>query len=260
MEGANGAINSTLGCVEYLTLQIGDIPLKIPAHVVEHAPFQLLLGRPVQRILLSSLDEHPDGRVDIIARDPRDRSRRVIVPSRERRTHVGFVRTLAHEAVPPPPRMKALERYVTNSMRPDASRGPLVFAFAYNKAAKKVHPIAATLPEDFRIIRPPRRPTPFPPTSPHASTPVHERSFPALDSLKNASTTSRSTSTTSSGPKKSGSPNMSSSSMKRHSHGPMPNADAFGMTISHQSRSRPLHTRLGSTRTSPFRLVYLTRL
>ena len=188
MEGANGAINSTLGCVEYLTLQIGDIPFKIHAHVVEHAPFQLLLRRPVQRVLLSSLDEHPDGRVDIIARDPRDRSRRVIIPSRERRTHVGFVRTLAYEAVPPPPRMKALERYVANSMQPDASQDPLISTFAYKKAAKKVHPVAATLPEDFRIIR--RRPEdpllslPPLPTHPPLFTPCSRLTQERLDDLK----------------------------------------------------------------------------
>jgi hypothetical protein len=39
MEAANSATNWTLGCVEYLTLQIGDIPFKVHAHVIEDAPF-----------------------------------------------------------------------------------------------------------------------------------------------------------------------------------------------------------------------------
>ena len=45
MEGANGATNWTLGCVEYL-MPIDDIPFTVHAHVVERAPFRLLLGRP----------------------------------------------------------------------------------------------------------------------------------------------------------------------------------------------------------------------
>jgi len=153
MEGANSTVNSTLGCIEYLTLQIGDIPFKIHAHVIKHAPFQLLLGCPVQCILLSSLEEHPDRHVNIIARDPRDHSRRVVIPSCEHCMHVGFVRTLVYLAIPPPPRMKTLERYIANTMKPDSLQDPLVSAFAYKKAAKKVHPVAATLPKDFRIIQ-----------------------------------------------------------------------------------------------------------
>ena len=44
MEGANGATNWTLGCAEYLTMQVGDVPFKIHAHVIKDAPFCLLLG------------------------------------------------------------------------------------------------------------------------------------------------------------------------------------------------------------------------
>jgi len=46
MEVANSATSWMLGCVEYLTLQIGDIPFKVHAHVIEDAPFRVLLGRP----------------------------------------------------------------------------------------------------------------------------------------------------------------------------------------------------------------------
>ena len=49
MEGENGATNWTVGCAENLTLQVGDVQSKIHAHVVEHASFGLLLGRPFQR-------------------------------------------------------------------------------------------------------------------------------------------------------------------------------------------------------------------
>jgi hypothetical protein len=43
MEGANGATDWTLGCVEYL-MRIDDTPFTVHAHVVERAPFWLLLG------------------------------------------------------------------------------------------------------------------------------------------------------------------------------------------------------------------------
>ena len=46
MEGANGATNWTVGCVENLTVQVGDASFKVNAHVVEHTSFDLLLGQP----------------------------------------------------------------------------------------------------------------------------------------------------------------------------------------------------------------------
>ena len=48
MEGANGYTNWTLGCAEFLQMQVGDVSFKLHVHVVEHAPFHLLLGRPFQ--------------------------------------------------------------------------------------------------------------------------------------------------------------------------------------------------------------------
>jgi hypothetical protein len=44
MEGANGTTNWTVGCTEYLDLQVGNVPLKVHVHIVEKAPFCLLLG------------------------------------------------------------------------------------------------------------------------------------------------------------------------------------------------------------------------
>ena len=46
MEGANRATNWMVGCAEHLTMQVGGVPFKIHAHVVDNAPFELLLGRP----------------------------------------------------------------------------------------------------------------------------------------------------------------------------------------------------------------------
>ncbi len=44
MQGANSATDWTLGCAENLSMQIGNVPFKLHAHVLENAPFQLLLG------------------------------------------------------------------------------------------------------------------------------------------------------------------------------------------------------------------------
>ena len=46
MEGANGSTNWTLGCVEHLPMRVGGVSFNLHAHVIEHAPFRLLLGRP----------------------------------------------------------------------------------------------------------------------------------------------------------------------------------------------------------------------
>jgi hypothetical protein len=145
MEAANSATNWTLGCVEYLTLQIGDIPFKVHAHVIEDTPFRVLLSRPFQRVVLSILEDRPDGCVDLTIRDPRDRAHCLTVTAREWRIQVRYVRILVYQCSPPP-RMNALERYVSNTVPPTP-------VLAYKKAAKKVHPVAASLPEDFHVIR-----------------------------------------------------------------------------------------------------------
>ena len=96
-------------------------------------------------------------------RDPANPSHSIAVPSRARHAaQVGFVKSFTCQVQSDPPRMEALERYVTSPLYPftdddDLSDSDLpVEVLAYKKAAKKVHPVAASLPEDFRIVR--RRP------------------------------------------------------------------------------------------------------
>ncbi|KAI9429881.1 hypothetical protein H4582DRAFT_2088124 [Lactarius indigo] len=98
MEGANGLVSKTLGCAENLLMQVGDVSFEVHAHVVDHAPFRLLLGRPFHHLLLCRLEDHPDGRVDVSVRDPADPARSISIPSRARKAQVGFcyiVTTLA---------------------------------------------------------------------------------------------------------------------------------------------------------------------
>jgi hypothetical protein len=72
MEGANGITNWTLGCAEYLSIQVGNVPLKVHVHIVEKALFRLLLGRPFQRATLCCLEDLPSGEVEVSIRDPAD--------------------------------------------------------------------------------------------------------------------------------------------------------------------------------------------
>ena len=150
MEGANSATNWTLGCAEHLTMQVGNVSFTLHAHVVEHTPFHLLLGRPFQQ-LLCTLEDKPDGRIDITVRNPRDWDCKVLIPSQERRMHVGYLCTLAYQAISALPYMDALECYVT--AQAESFLIPTTPSYTYKKAAKKVHPVAALLPEDFHIIR-----------------------------------------------------------------------------------------------------------
>ena len=150
MEGANGLASKTIGCAENLTMQIGDVVFEVHAHIVERAPFRLLLGRPFHHHLLCRLEDHPDGRVDISIRDPAHPTRTINIPSRARRTQVGFIKTFILNASPPtfnglkPQHSLSYQPY--NPSTPDQ-------VLAYKKVARKVRPVPASLPEDYRIIR-----------------------------------------------------------------------------------------------------------
>jgi len=72
MEGANGATNWTVGCAENLSLQVGDVPFKIHAHVVKNASFSILFSCPFQQALLCRFEDLPDGKVELSVHDPSD--------------------------------------------------------------------------------------------------------------------------------------------------------------------------------------------
>jgi hypothetical protein len=152
MEGANGATNWTLGCAEYLKMKIGDVPVKIHAHVVEHAPFRLLLGRPFQSALLCRIEDLPDGKVEVSIRDPSDAARRIIVPSQPRKGRFASVRIFTYGPADNPNHYK-------NNTQPECdlssshSADAATTALTYKKVAKKVRPVPTSLPEDFRCIR-----------------------------------------------------------------------------------------------------------
>ncbi len=160
MEGANGSTPRTLGCMEDLEMRIGDVSFTTHAHVVRTAPFRLLLGRrsfhhlPLCRLLITPIPSMSSSATPRTLRE----SRTIAVPSRARRAaQVGFVTTFACQVRPEPPRMEALERYVASLHLPlsadfPSTSDPSVTVLAYKKAARKIHPVTASLPEDFYIV------------------------------------------------------------------------------------------------------------
>ena len=81
MEAANGGMNWTVGCAEYLIMQVGGMPFKIHAHVVEDAPFKLLLGWPFGHAISSIIEDLPNGDVKVSVRDPTNPAHRVYIPA-----------------------------------------------------------------------------------------------------------------------------------------------------------------------------------
>ena len=185
MEGANGLASKTLGCAENLVMQIEDVAFEVHAHIVERAPFRLPLGRPFHHHLLCRLEDHPDGRVEVSIRDPAHPTRSINIPSRARRAQVGFVKTYVCDT--PMPVFNGLKPQHSLCYQPlDSSMANQVLA--YKKVSRKVRPVPASLPEDYRIIRQipvdPLLSLPPLPTHPLDFTPGTRLTQERLDELK----------------------------------------------------------------------------
>ncbi|EJD32842.1 hypothetical protein AURDEDRAFT_25357, partial [Auricularia subglabra TFB-10046 SS5] len=70
MQSANSTKDKTLGLCANLEVRIFGIPFYLQAHVVEEAPFDLLLGRPFFALADSSEVSMPDGETVIVLKDP----------------------------------------------------------------------------------------------------------------------------------------------------------------------------------------------
>jgi len=103
MEGANGATNWTVGCAENLSLQVGDVPFKIHAHVIENVSFGILFGRPFQQALLCRFEDLPGGKVELSVRNPSDISHRVYILTRPRIRRAPAVKIISVINHAPPP-------------------------------------------------------------------------------------------------------------------------------------------------------------
>jgi len=137
MEGANGLVSKTLGCAENLSMRVGDISFEVHAHVVDRAPFRLLLGRPFHHLLLCRLEDQPDGCVDVSVRDPTNPARSISIPSCARKAQVGFVRALSFISHPTPPCFDGLQPH-HNAAFEFLFQTPTEPVLAYKRVAKKV--------------------------------------------------------------------------------------------------------------------------
>ncbi|KAH9997396.1 hypothetical protein BJV74DRAFT_715522, partial [Russula compacta] len=70
MESTSGSRSWTLGCAEYLIMQIRGTSFKLHAHIVPEAPFRLLLSHLFQKLLCSTLEDMPDGCVNVTICNP----------------------------------------------------------------------------------------------------------------------------------------------------------------------------------------------
>ncbi|KAI9451278.1 hypothetical protein F5148DRAFT_966397, partial [Russula earlei] len=70
MESANGLTSWTVGCAENLPMRIRDISFTLHTYVAKHVPMHLLLSRPFQQLLLSRLEDFPNGKVELSICDP----------------------------------------------------------------------------------------------------------------------------------------------------------------------------------------------
>jgi len=113
MEGANSATNWTVGCAENLLLQVGDVPFKIHAHVIENTSFGILFGCPFQQALLCRFKDLPGGKVELSVCNPSNISHRVYIPTRPRIGRapaikiISIVNHMLPPTLPPPAQVTA---------------------------------------------------------------------------------------------------------------------------------------------------------
>jgi len=187
MEGANGATNWTVGCTENLTLQVGDVSIKIHTHIVKHTSFKILLGQPFGRTALCRIEDLLSGEVKVSVRDPTNIARRVYVPARPRigRTMAVKMLSVVNLASPPLHPEQVLMPHKFPSPPP---ADPTVLVLKYKQVDKKVRPVPTTLPEEYRTVRripeDPLLSLPLLPTHPPDFTPSERLSQECLDELR----------------------------------------------------------------------------
>jgi len=143
MEGANSAMNWTVECVEFLTMQVGNVPFKVHAHVIENANFSLLFDHPFQQVLLCHFEDLPEGEVEVSICDPTKIACRVYVPTCSHSRCTPTVKTLS--VVNHTPNSAITLHMPPSLLLPD----PATLIYKYKKVDQKVRPVPSTLPKDF---------------------------------------------------------------------------------------------------------------
>src|ERR1700754_4006244 len=107
MTSANASENSLFGCAEHLPLKIGSITCHVQAHVVQEAPFEVLLGMPfIEHVRASLHSREIEGELHWICHisDPYNPQHHLDVPTHAHSSgypHTHSVRVSGHALVPP---------------------------------------------------------------------------------------------------------------------------------------------------------------
>jgi hypothetical protein len=65
MQSANGSLNRTLGLARNVLMEIGDLQFRAQLHVVEKAPYHLLIGRPFESLTCMETKGARDGSLEL---------------------------------------------------------------------------------------------------------------------------------------------------------------------------------------------------
>jgi transposase InsO family protein len=159
MTSANSSENNLYGCAEHLPLKIGSITCHVQAHVVQDAPFEILLGMPfIEHVRATLHSRDVDGELQWICHivDPYKEGHHLDVPT--------FAHTPVHPGTQHSHYLQASPIRFNHSravlpwqlltwsrFKASPIRNPLTLA--YKPVAKKVRPVSGVTPEDARIIR-----------------------------------------------------------------------------------------------------------
>lgn len=142
MQDANGGSKDTYGMIEDLELTIGGVSIFVQAYIIDDAPYQLLLGRPFQDV--GNFDTENAGRT-LIMKDPCN-NRITRIPTRPHggdpsRNHLFIVEADGPEEEPDTPQIAPANLLLASHLMSQS-------AFKYKPVARKVKPVATTMPAD----------------------------------------------------------------------------------------------------------------
>ena len=83
VEAANSSKSSTLGAIPNVTMTIGELELSVYVHIVEEAPFEVLLGRPFFVLTTCETKDTEDGGQMLRITDPWEGTT-ALIPTRDR--------------------------------------------------------------------------------------------------------------------------------------------------------------------------------
>jgi hypothetical protein len=70
MQSANGELNRTLGMATNVPFRFGDITIYLQIHVIEHCPYEVLVGRPFDVLCETTIRNTKEGYQSITLKDP----------------------------------------------------------------------------------------------------------------------------------------------------------------------------------------------